>query len=570
MKKRKNAVSLLLIFSFALAFACPAHTVLVLPTELQAASLPETANTNAPNTPLSGTCGESITWELEEVPMEDASDKTWYHLSLTGEGSMDQSLFWDIHTETVIISPWMDYRKGILSLTIGEGITSICDYAFLGLSSLTSLELPDSIISIGNSAFRETASLTSVTCGAGLKRIGNNAFFNASSLSSVHLPEGLEELGSYAFSGCTRLSGISLPESLAAIGHSAFFPSGLTSITIPRNVSSILPSAFSGTPLEEIHVQDGSQYYQAQNNVLYGLREDGTPQKAIAYAVSAPANTVTLAEGTETIGAYTFSKAKNLTSLGLPSTLTEIGLGAFSRCSSLNSLRLPNQLQTIGEDAFWGCKSLQEISIPDSVTTVGNRAFSFCDALTAIHIGNLCTSRIEWGNALQNSKSIRTVTVAPENPYLTSIDNVLYDKAHTTLYYYAPMKPDDTYWVLAPVTAISSHAIGQVPSIEKLYLPSTLAKLCPYSIFANQNLDSIYFSGNAPNGAQAKEVIDNCAEDLLLYRTASSTGWGSDAHWLSHPLSFWDPVADLLETGPFWKPSPSGKPIPSRKQPLLK
>lgn len=557
MRKRKTAICLLLAFLLAFNFAIPVASGLGLPAEAQAATPEASAVTQAgnPDTPamlFSGTCGETITWELEEVPNEEAPDKTWYRLSLTGEGDMDQNLFWDIHTSTVIISPWMDYRDNIISLSIGEGITSICDYAFMEFYSLTSLELPDSVTTIGNSAFRQAASLTSVTCGTGLKRIGDNAFSHSPALASVQLNEGLEELGGYAFSSCPKLTGILLPESLTTIKDSVFYPSGLTSITIPRNVSSILSNPFAGTPLEEIHVEEGNQRYQVQNNVLYELRKDGTPQHAIAYTVSSPSSTVKLTEGIETIGKRAFFKAGNLSSLELPSTLTEIKQGAFTSCAKLSGLQLPEHLKILEEDAFLGCSALQEISIPDSVVAVGTYAFSSCDALTAVHIGNLATGSIEWGKALQGSKSVRTVTVAPENPYLESIDNVLYDKAHTALHYYAPAKPDTSYWVQAPVTSISSHAIEHVPSMEKLYLPDTLTRLDLYSISSNQHLDSIYFAGNAPNDLRAKEAIYDCSEDLVLYRTTSSTGWDSGTQWLSHPLAVWDPRTKIPNPGSFW------------------
>ncbi len=546
MKKRRKTISLLLACSLALSFASPAAFGLGRPAELWA------ANPDTPRAPLSGSCGEAITWELEEVPNEEVPDKTWYRLSLTGEGDMDQSLFWDINTSTVILSPWMDYRDSIISLSIGEGITSICDYAFTDFCSLTSLELPDSVTSIGNFAFHQATSLTAVTCGSGLKRIGKNAFANIPSLSSVQLNEGLEELGGCAFTGCPKLAGILLPESLTTIEESVFFHTGLTSITIPQNVSSILYSPFANTTLETIHVAEGNQHYKVQNNVLYGLREDGTPQHAIAYAAASPSGNVELAEGTETVGRYAFYKAKNITSLELPSTLTEIKQGAFTGCAKLNGLHLPEHLTILEEDSFWGCKALQEISIPDSVTAVGTYAFSSCDALTAVHIGNISTGSIEWGKALQGSKSIRTVTVSPENPYLESIDNVLYNTEHTVLLYYAPKKPDTSYRVLAPVTSISSHAIEHVPSMEKLYLPNTLERLDFYSISSSPRLDSIYFAGNAPNGFRVKEVIDGCAEDLILYRTTFSTGWDSDTQWLSHPLAVWDPDADMPESGSLW------------------
>ena len=55
------------------------------------------------------------------------------------------------------------------------------------------------------------------------------------------------------------------------------------------------------------------------------------------------------------IGDYTFYGCSVLTSLTLPSGLTEIGEGAFAACSGLTSLTLPSGVTSIGECAFASC-----------------------------------------------------------------------------------------------------------------------------------------------------------------------------------------------------------------------
>ena len=55
------------------------------------------------------------------------------------------------------------------------------------------------------------------------------------------------------------------------------------------------------------------------------------------------------------IGDYTFHGCSVLTSLTLPSGLTEIGEGAFSYCSGLTSITLPSGVTSIGNVAFFIC-----------------------------------------------------------------------------------------------------------------------------------------------------------------------------------------------------------------------
>lgn len=82
-----------------------------------------------------------------------------------------------------------------------------------------------------------------------------------------------------------------------------------------------------------------------------------------------------------------FEGCRNLTSVSLPASLTEIGRRAFFSCRSLTSVTFagPSNLETIGEDAFLDAKSLTTINIPDGVTSIGDSAFELT-GLTSVTI----------------------------------------------------------------------------------------------------------------------------------------------------------------------------------------
>ena len=84
------------------------------------------------------------------------------------------------------------------------------------------------------------------------------------------------------------------------------------------------------------------------------------------------------------IGDYTFYGCSVLTSLTLPSGLTEIGEGAFAACSGLTSLTLPSGVTSIGNHAFYACSGLTSIPLPSGVTSIGNHAFDGCTGLTSL------------------------------------------------------------------------------------------------------------------------------------------------------------------------------------------
>jgi len=81
---------------------------------------------------------------------------------------------------------------------------------------------------------------------------------------------------------------------------------------------------------------------------------------------------------------YVFCDCWSLSSVQLPSGVTNIGYLAFKGCRSLPSIALPESLTSIGCDAFNGCASLTAIKIPSSLSRVGRTAFSLCSQ-THIH-----------------------------------------------------------------------------------------------------------------------------------------------------------------------------------------
>ena len=160
----------------------------------------------------SGRCGDSITWTLDDSG----------NLTLSGSGEM-----WNYG---IVTSPFKDY--GIKTVTIGDGITSIGDYAFYSCRGLTELTLPNSVTSIGNP--------NSVTS------IGWYAFQGCTGLTELTLPNSVTSIGGCAFEGCNGLTELTLPNSVWSIGEYAFQGcSGLTELTLPSSVTRIGKNAFS-------------------------------------------------------------------------------------------------------------------------------------------------------------------------------------------------------------------------------------------------------------------------------------------------------------------------------------
>lgn len=151
---------------------------------------------------------------------------------------------------------------------LGDGLTTIGDYAFYYCSALTSFAFPQTLETIGNSAFYDSAlagdvvipdkvttigssafystDMTTLSIGNAVTTIGTSAFESCKGLTSVTLGNSVATIGSLAFKSCSGLTSITLGNSVATIGESAFnICSSLTSITLPKSVKNINNGAFA-------------------------------------------------------------------------------------------------------------------------------------------------------------------------------------------------------------------------------------------------------------------------------------------------------------------------------------
>ncbi len=160
----------------------------------------------------SGTCGDNLTWTFENGT-----------LTISGEGYMES---YDYDDEKQKDAPWHNQHKSIKKVIIGEGVTSIGDFAFYWCESLTTIKLPDSVTYIGDLAFYLCESLTTITIPDGVTEIGSYAFESCKSLTTITIPENVTEIGDDVFNRCTSLRRIyyracSGFESKLAMGNNA-------------------------------------------------------------------------------------------------------------------------------------------------------------------------------------------------------------------------------------------------------------------------------------------------------------------------------------------------------------
>ena len=140
---------------------------------------------------------------------------------------------------------------------------------------------------------------------------------------------------------------------------------------------------------------------------------------------------------------YAFDGCISLKNVNIPSSVTEIGCGAFGGCSSLTSVNIPSSVTSIGTRAFWCCWFLASVKIPSSVTEIGCGAFSGCHSLTSVNIPSSVTSIGKY--AFFYCSGLKSIYVYAETvPSIGAGAFNGFDSEKCTLY--VPKGTYDAYW----------------------------------------------------------------------------------------------------------------------------
>ena len=199
------------------------------------------------------------------------------------------------------------------TIVLPNAVTSIGNFAFYGCSSLESINMPDNLATIGNNAFMLCENLKTISFPSSLTTIGNQAFYRCWALESLFIPRFLaniekkafcnsslnmreikveagnskydsrnncnalietetdellfgckntvipnsvKTIGEEAFENCyfdTNSRDLVFPNSITTIKNSAYNYSNLTSISIPKSVTTIEKYAFANnTKLDKV------------------------------------------------------------------------------------------------------------------------------------------------------------------------------------------------------------------------------------------------------------------------------------------------------------------------------
>ena len=258
-------------------------------------------------------------------------------------------------------------------------------------------------------------------------------------------------------------------------------------------------------------VKGGDFYYEAD------LEYNGTHEYEYYYTSN------------DKIGDYAFDGCSGLTSLTLPSGVTEIGDYAFFRCSGLTSLTLPSGVTKIGGNAFYGCSGLTSLTLPSSVTWIGDSAFLGCSGLTSLTIPSGVTEI--GGKAFYGCSGLTSLTL-PSGVTEIGGNAFLGCSGLTSL-----TLPSGVTW-------IGDSAFWGCSGLTSLTLPSGVTWIGDYAFQYCCDLTSIYvYTEKLPY--MGRDVFDGCdAKKCTVYVPKGTY----DDYWISE-FGYFENIVEFDPTG---------------------
>ena len=389
---------------------------------------------------------------------------------------------------------YMNSPRGVESITIPEGVTTIRDGAFANCTGLQTVALPNSVNDLGANPFDCCFVLSTIQVSPDHPsfEVRDGVLFNKQeecllcyplglTADCYNIPEGTRSIGDYAFAG-TSLSSIVIPDTVVSIGNYAFQNTALTSVQIPGSVTNFGVSVFQYCDnLIFCDLPENMTYIA--DNMFYGCRR---------------LSSITIPDGVISIGEFAFGNCSDLNVIELPGSVNTIGESAFIRCKGLTSFRIPEGVTAIQDHTFMDCENLTEViisdsvksidfcalrgcrgltrfDIPESVISLGDLAFFECDHLETVSIS--ANLRTVGYNPFEDCFSLTSIRVPDKHPTLSVMDGVLFSKPDRRLICFPCGLEKDVYEIPHGTQIIGERAFEGCQRLKSVTIPDSVTTI---------------------------------------------------------------------------------------------
>ena len=297
-----------------------------------------------------------------------------------------------------------------------------------------------------------------------------------------------------------------MPESLKTIGQGAFKKTGITEITIPKNVMNI----------------GGYAFESCMNLITLNYNASDCTIGLDIFLGCNSLSKVTLGDNVTKIPSSTFYNIKNLkniiipgsvreieenafcrsglTQISIPSTVSKLGMGVFSSCQDLTKVHY-DVVNCETDRLFYGCESLDTIIIGENVEKIPDNFMSWCDSLKVVKISENVR---EIGECAFAGTSL-TEVVIPKN--ITKIGAFAFiTTTPLTVYYHAidcndinrPFESSLSNIIFGEeVKRIPAYLLNACDNLTQIIIPRNVSVIGGMAFAECHKLKTVYF--NAEN-----------------------------------------------------------------------
>ena len=244
------------------------------------------------------------------------------------------------------------------------------------------------------------------------------------------------------------------------------------------------------------------------------IKEGITTINSAAFASFQSLTKITIPNSVKKIGDFALKDCKRLQQITIPASVVKIGGGAFENCTNLYDIKfesgsncnsMENYPNNPGSSPIQNCKSLRTFQMPNRIKYISKYFFEGCDSLESVSFGkNFRGYQMTFGdeNIFDDpssllSKKLQKIKVAKSNPYLESIDGILYDKQQKRLLLYPRGRISTTYRVPKGTKSMSDSAFRLCNRLQTVIISDKKLKLHYKRLFEDCKHVTLYVKSNS-------------------------------------------------------------------------
>ena len=217
------------------------------------------------------------------------------------------------------------------------------------------------------------------------------------------------------------------------------------------------------------------------------------------------------------IGGYSFSGFSSLQKVTIPNTVKTMGTNVFEYCSSLTEVTLPSGITEIPYGTFNGCSSLVKVKLPSKVKKIGNLAFIDCKSLTSFKIPSTVT---ELGGDCFAGSGLKQITIPSSVKGISS-------------YMFARCESLTTVNLPSNLSDITNGMFKDCKALKSIVIPASCESVGMDAFSGCEELTTVLFKGNQRiyyNGlnptakltvyasSSADKVKEYCSEEGIRFK----------------------------------------------------